>query len=431
MFFGGGSPFEHFAGTHGGEGGGGGGGRRGPPADVDTTELYQILGIEKDASENEIKKAYRKLALKNHPDKGGDPEVFKEITMAYEVLSDPEKRKVYDKYGKEGVESEGGAGGQSPEDIFSMFFGGGGRKGGPRKGEDDRHKLKVNLEDLYNGKTCRLAVTRNKVCTVCEGIGGKPGAEKPCDKCQGRGVQVQFRQIGPGMVQQLQSACSSCRGEGKVINERDKCKTCSAKKVVTERKVLEVHITKGMRNGQKITFHGEADEAPGVVPGDIIFIVEEKEHPVFRRKGADLVMEKNLTLVEALCGFDFSITHMDKRTLRVRSHPGQVTKHDDVFMLDGEGMPTIGNPFVKGRLFVIFKVTFPSTLSPEAVDLLQKVLPPAPVTDFDGEEEESMLERVDLSTFGQTHAHEMNDGSDDDRAGPGGPGGERVQCQNM
>eukprot|EP00752_Nemacystus_decipiens_P016430 g14687.t1 len=429
MFFGG-SPFEQFAGMHGGDGGGGGGRRGGPPADVDTTELYQILGIEKDATENDIKKAYRKLALKNHPDKGGDPEVFKEITMAYEVLSDPEKRKLYDKYGKDGVDGEGGPGGQTPEDIFSMFFGGGGggKRGGPRKGEDDRHKLKVALEDLYNGKTCRLAVTRNKICTVCDGVGGKPGAQKVCEKCQGRGVQVQFRQIGPGMVQQLQSACSNCRGEGKVINERDKCKACNAKKVVTERKVLEVHITKGMRNGQKITFHGEADEAPGTVPGDIIFIVEEKEHPVFRRKGADLVIEKNLTLVESLCGFDFSITHMDKRVLRVRSNPGQVTKHDDVFMLDGEGMPTVGNPFVKGRLFVIFKVEFPDTLSPAAVETLEKVLPGRPVTEFNGEEEESMLERVDLSTFGQTHAHEMNDGSDDERAGPGG---ERVQCQNM
>eukprot|EP00904_Undaria_pinnatifida_P001334 jgi/Undpi1/11200/HiC_scaffold_30.g13498.m1 len=403
MFFGG-SPFEQFGGGMPG-GDGGGGGRRGPAPDVDTTELYQILDIEKEASENDIKKAYRKLALKNHPDKGGDPEVFKEITMAYEVLSDPDKRKLYDKYGKEGVEGEGAGGGQTPEDIFSMFFGGGAKsRGGPRKGEDDRHKLKVALEDLYNGKTCRLAVTRNK---------------------------VQFRQIGPGMVQQLQSACSSCRGEGKVINERDKCKACGAKKVVTERKVLEVHITKGMRNGQKITFGGEADEAPGVIPGDIIFIVEEKEHPVFRRKGADLVIEKNLTLVESLCGFDFSITHMDKRSLRVKSNPGQVTKHDDVFMLDGEGMPTVGNPFVKGRLFVIFKVTFPDALPPAAVEVLEKVLPPRPETEYDGDEEEPMLERVDLSTFGQTHQHDMNmnGGSDDERAG--GPGDQRVQCQNM
>ncbi|CAM9112162.1 unnamed protein product [Pylaiella littoralis] len=428
MFFGG-SPFEQFAGMHGGEGPSGGG-RRGPPADVDTNELYQILGIEKEATENDIKKAYRKLALKNHPDKGGDPEVFKEITMAYEVLSDPDKRKLYNQYGKEGVESEGGGGGQTPEDIFSMFFGqgGGGKRGGPRKGEDDRHKLKVALEDLYNGKTCRLAVTRNKICTTCEGVGGKPGSQKACEKCQGRGIQVQLRQIGPGMVQQLQSACSSCRGEGKVINERDKCKACSAKKVVTERKVLEVHITKGMRNGSKITFHGEADEAPGVSPGDIIFVVEEKEHPVFRRKGADLVMEKELTLAEALCGFDFSITHMDKRSLRVTSNAGQVTKHDDVFMIDGEGMPTISNPFVKGRLFVIFKVTFPSTLSPAATEVLEKVLPPRPETEYEGDEEEPMLERVDLSTFGQTHSHEMNDGSDDEQAGPGQ---ERVQCQNM
>ncbi|CAN0112486.1 unnamed protein product, partial [Discosporangium mesarthrocarpum] len=352
--FGGGSPFEHFAHAEGMPGGMGG--RRGPPADVDTEELYNILGVSKDATEGEIKKAYRKLALKNHPDKGGDPEQFKEITMAYEILSDPKKRQLYDQYGKDGVEQEDGPG-HSAEDIFSMFFGGQ-RRGpsGPRKGDDDRHKLKVGLEDLYNGKTCRLAVSRNKVCTACEGLGGKAGAAKSCEVCHGRGVQVQFRQIGPGMVQQVQSSCSICRGEGKVINERDKCKVCMGKKTVKERKVLEVNITKGMKNGQKIVFHGEANEAPGIIPGDVIFIVEEKEHPLFRRKGSDLVMEHTLTLVEALCGFDFSITHMDKRTLRVKSTPGQVTKHDDVFMIDHEGMPTVGNPFVKGRLFILFKV---------------------------------------------------------------------------
>ncbi|CAM9266454.1 unnamed protein product [Choristocarpus tenellus] len=429
MFGFGGSPFEHFAHAEGMPGGGGG--RRGPPPDVDTEEFYTILGLKKDAGEGEIKKAYRKLALKNHPDKGGDPEKFKEITMAYEILSDPEKRRLYDQYGKDGVEQEGGPG-QSAEDIFSMFFGGGRRgQGGPRKGDDDRHKLKVGLDDLYNGLTRRLAVSRNRVCIACEGHGGKVGAEKPCEVCHGRGVQVQFRQIGPGMVQQLQNTCSACRGEGKVINDRDKCKGCAGKKTVKERKVLEVNITKGMRNGQKIVFHGEADEAPGMVPGDIIFVVEEKEHATFRRKGADLVMEHKLSLVEALCGFDFSITHMDKRVLRIKSQPGVVTKHDDVFMIDHEGMPTAGNPFLKGRLFILFKVQFPTSLAPEHVAQLERVLPGREFTEFTGEEEETVLERVDLSQFGQAQSHEVGgDAYNSDGEGPGGAD-QRVQCQNM
>ncbi|CAM9366651.1 unnamed protein product [Phaeothamnion confervicola] len=422
MFFGG-DPFEHF--SHGMPGGGG----RGRPsaAEADTNEFYEVLGVGKDATDSDIKKAYRKLALKNHPDKGGDPEKFKEISMAYEVLSDPEKRKLYDQYGKEGLGEEGGPG-HSAEDIFSMFFGGGrrgGGGGGPRKGENLVHPLKVSLEDLYNGKTCRLAITHNKLCGTCEGRGGKVGAEKVCETCHGRRVQVQYRQIGPGMVQQMQVACPDCKGEGKTINERDKCKACLGRKVAKERKVLEVNITRGMKNGQKITFHGEADEAPGIIPGDVVFVVQEKEHPVFKRKGADLILEKKLTLTESLCGYDFIVTHMDGRQLRCKSRSGEVTRHDQLRMIDSEGMPHHNNPFVKGRLFVVFKVAFPKQLEPAQVTALEAVLPPRPPVVVTGEEEECTMDDVDVREFGQNDSH--GEGHDDDDEG----GQQRVQCQNM
>lgn len=424
MFFGS-DPFGHGESPFGR---GGSGRQQSPPAD--TNEFYELLGIGKDADENEIKKAYRKLALKNHPDKGGDPEKFKEISMAYEVLSDPEKRKLYDQYGKDAVGDEGGPG-HSAEDIFSMFFGGGGRRGGgggPRKGDNLVHPLKVSLEDLYNGKTCRLAITHNKLCGTCDGRGGKSGAEKVCDACHGRRVQIQYRQIGPGMVQQLQSPCTDCRGEGKVMNERDKCKACGGKKVVKERKVLEVNITRGMKNGQKITFHGEADESPGVIPGDVVFVVQEKEHATFQRKGADLILEKKLTLTEALCGFDFVITHMDGRHLRCVSRPGEVTRHDQLRMIEGEGMPHHNNPFTKGRLFVVFKLVFPKHLEPMQVAALESVLPPRPTPLLSGDEEECTLDDVDLREFGQNDSHAHDSNYDDDEEGGGQ---QRVQCQNM
>jgi DnaJ family protein A protein 2 len=352
------------------------------------------------------------------------------VTFAYEVLSDPEKRKLYDQYGREGIENEGGAG-HNAEDIFSMFFGGG-RRGpsGPRKGEDLVHPLKVTLDDLYNGKTCRLAINRSRLCGECDGKGGKAGTEKTCATCQGHGVQVQYRQIGPGMVQKLQGRCDECKGEGKGFSARDRCRECSGKKIVKERKVLEVNITRGMKHNQKISFHGEADETPGVLPGDVVFVIQEKEHDQFKRKGADLLMEHKITLTESLCGFDFVVRHMDGRDLRLTSLPGHVTKHDHLMVIDGEGMPHHTNPYVKGRLFVLFKVVFPTSMSAQDVAALQKILPERPVPALSGEEEEVHLEEIDPTQFGQNDASGGRDAydSDDERAGGGQ---QRVQCQNM
>jgi DnaJ family protein A protein 2 len=432
MFFGG-DPFEHFAhmGGGGGRGGGGGGGGGGGP--VDNEGYYKVLGVSKDADENEIKKAYKKLALKHHPDRGGDPEAFKELSEAAETLTDPEKRKIYDKYGKEGLK-EGGGPSHSADDIFSAFFGGGrGRRGpsGPQRGEDINHPLKVSLEDLYNGKTVRLAINRDKLCEDCEGRGGKEGAERDCSDCNGRGVKVMLRQLGPGMVQQMQVACQSCKGACKIIDEKDKCKSCKGKKVFKDRKVLEVNVEKGMRNGQKIRFAGEADEAPNTIPGDVNFIVQEKEHDVFTRKGSDLVMNMEIELSEALCGFTKTIKHLDGRVLKISSPAGAVIKPDSLKSIRGEGMPTHGNPFQKGILFIVFRVKFPATLAPAAVTALRAVLPRgAEAPALSGEEEECTLQDANASEVGQSpnDSHGGNAHDDDDEDGQGG---QRVQCQNM
>lgn len=423
MFFGGGDPFEHFAGMGGGPGGGG---RRGGGGGCDG-KLYEVLGVSKDADENEIRKAYKKLALKNHPDKGGDVEKFKEISAAAEILCDEEKRKRYDEYGMEGLEGEGGEG-HSAEDIFSMFFGGGGgrKSRGPQKGEDIVHSIKASLEDLYNGKTVRLAISRNKPCGDCEGRGGKEGAEKTCTDCNGRGVRVQLRQIGPGMVQQMQSTCAACRGAGKSIAEKDKCKSCKGSKVCKDRKVLEVNIEKGMSHGQKIRFSGEADEIPGTVPGDVIIVVQQKEHETFKRKGADLVMTVKLSLSEALCGYTRTVTHLDQRVLKVHASPGEVTKHDAVKRIPGEGMPQHGNIFNKGGLFIHFEVDFPSTLPKDVVKKIKSVLPAPAEPMLTGEEEEAEMEDVDLNQFGRGAGGGRSAHDEDDDEGPGGA--QRVQC---
>jgi DnaJ homolog subfamily A member 2 len=312
-----------------------------------------------------------------------------------------------------------------------MFFGGGGGRGrrtGPQKGEDIVHEIKANLQDLYNGKTSRLAINRNKLCEECEGRGGKVGAERNCSDCNGRGVRVQLRQIGPGMVQQIQSACTPCKGTGKIIDEKDKCKSCKGKKTHRDRKVLEVVIEKGMKNGQKIKFSGEADELPGTIAGDVIFIIKEVEHEVFKRKGADLVATVNIELSEALCGFTKTITHMDGRVLKFDSAPGKIITPDSVHMIQGEGMPYHGNPFTKGRLFLLFRVNFPTTLSKRAIDSIKTALPAGTEPILSGEEEECQFNPIDIKEFGQGNdrMHEAHDDDDDERGGAG----QRVQCQN-
>jgi len=295
----GGIPFEHF--MHGGHGGFGGGGHGGGGSSngeaPDTTKLYETLELDKEATQKEIKKAYFRLSKLHHPDKGGDEHKFKEISAAYEILSDPEKRKQYDQYGLEGVDDEGGAAARG-EDLFSMFFGGGGRRGGgrsgPRKGPSVNHPIKVSLEDLYNGKTVKLAVNRKIII----------GDSKECERCRGRGAVMEVRQIGPGMITQMQRQCDQCEGQGNIA------------KTKSERKVLEIHIEKGMAHNSKITFRGMADEVPGMETGDVNFIVQEKEHPLFKRKGADLLVTKEISLNQALTGFAVSFTMLTANVRR-------------------------------------------------------------------------------------------------------------------
>lgn len=208
------------------------------------------------------------------------------------------------------------------------FFGGGpgGRSSGPRKTKDLLHRINVSLEDLYKGKTTKLALTRNIICAKCNGKGGKEGAVRTCSNCNGRGIKITLRQMGP-MLQQMQAPCDDCSGTGEFINHKDKCKHCNGKKVISEKKMLEVHIDKGMRGGQTITFHGESDQAPGVQPGDVVIEVNEKPHDRFRRQGNDLFAEREVDLLTALAGGQFAIKHLDDRALVVNMVPGEVIKY--------------------------------------------------------------------------------------------------------
>ncbi|KAI3853865.1 hypothetical protein MKX03_001193 [Papaver bracteatum] len=408
---------------------------RAPPKS-NNTKYYEVLGVPKNASREELKKGYRKAAIKHHPDKGGDPEKFKELQTAYDVLNDPKKREIYDKYGEDALN---GTDGGDPFDIFRHPFGGG--RGGStsakkQRGEDVVHSLKVSLEDLYSGTSKKLSISRNVICTKCTGKGMKSGAStKKCSGCKGSGEKISTVHMGPFM-QQVQQPCNECEGTGETICQKDRCPQCKGDKVVNEKKVLEVHVEKGMQNGQKITLHGEADQVPGIVTGNVVFVVTQKDHPKFKRKGDDLFVEHKLSLTEALCGFQFALTHIDGKQLLIKTNPGEVIKPDSFKAINDEGMPMYERPFMKGNLYVKFTVDFPESLTAEQCKAFEGVIPARKSsqlkdTEIDECEETTLhdvsieeTERKQAQYQAQAQDRESHD-EDDDMRGGGHPG---VQC---
>jgi len=415
---------------------------------VADTKLYDLLGVKSNASETEIKKAYRKLAKQYHPDKNPDPaaaEKFKDLSFAHDVLTDEEKRSIYDRYGERGLrEGMGGFGGM--DDIFSHIFGGGGGGGlfshfgfsnfgggmprrQPRRGENISHVLKVKLEDLYNGKTSKLKLNKKVICEACKGAGGKAGAVQTCHTCRGTGTKVSLIQIGPGMVQQTQRVCPDCSGEGEIIDAKHRCKKCKGKKVVQESKVLEVQVEKGMRDEQKVTFRGEGDQQPGIEPGDVIIILKQHEHERFSRRGDNLSLKMKISLVEALCGFQIPIIHLDGRELLITSLAGKVITPGCVKLVSGEGMPMHRNPMEKGDLAVSFDIEFPPDNFNTSFLELEKLLPPRmPKEDYKHDEV------YDVELLGEEHigseeysrrkeAYGYEEEDDDEAGGPQG-----MQC---
>lgn len=259
------------------------------------------------------------------------------------------------------------------------------------------------------------------LCAECNGKGSKnPQAVKKCEGCRGQGIKVTLRQIAPGMVQQMQQTCPDCRGSGEVIREKDRCTRCTGAKTYSEKKVLDVYIDKGMRHGQRVVFSGEGDQAPDVIPGDIIVVLQQKEHATFKRDGDDLFMDQELTLHEALCGYELRIAHLDGRILRVKSNPGEVVTPGDVKCVINEGMPIHKRPYEKGRLIIRFNVVFPKNVSADAIKLLEKALPKPKAKPAVNEED---VEDVQLSEFvagaerGGRHAHRGEAYDDDDEEG--------------
>ncbi|KAL9578618.1 MAG: hypothetical protein Q9212_005603 [Teloschistes hypoglaucus] len=414
----------------------------GSPEEID---LYEILGISQGATKAEIKKAYHKAALSSHPDKVGENEraaadvKFKSISKAYEILSDDGKREVYDTQGMSAFEA-GNRGGMGADvdldDILAQMFGmGGGMNGGgprgpgprrPPRGEDVEQPYTVTLEELYKGKSTKFASKKNVICSRCKGKGGKDDAKsRECGSCQGRGMQQGLRSVGPGLVTQETVVCRNCQGTGKVYKDKDKCKKCKGERVVEERKVLELYIPRGSKEGDKIVLEGEADQHPDQEPGSIIFHLVEAEHNTFRRTGSDLTAEVHISLIEALCGFSRTlIKHLDGRGIHVKhpQHGDGPLKPSSVIKIAGEGMPHKKSE-LRGDLYLIINVDFPDRewlQQDQRMDKLKGLLP-NPKNTIEAETVDELdYEHAELEDIGG-HDQEGEQWEDDDDEEGGQP----------
>ncbi|KAJ2552676.1 DnaJ- protein scj1 [Coemansia sp. RSA 1878] len=341
-------------------------------------DYYKILGVSRDASQQEIKRQYKTLSRKHHPDKNpGDKEAherFIELAQAYEVLSDDEKREIYNRYGEEGLKNQGGSGGagfHDPFDIFAQFFGGNvrfDRRGGARakpRGPDVRIHMPVTLHELYTGTEIDVDISKQAICSHCDGSGAaSPDDVETCSKCSGSGVRIVKQMLGPGIVQQMQTTCDKCSGKGKMIAKP--CPHCKGARVMREPDTLAVRVEPGMSDGEELVFDEEADQHPDHEPGSVIFRLQQQPHETFERRGDDLHAEVTISLLDALVGFTRSMTHVDgKSTIELRRKG--ITPPGFVQRLSGKGMPRHRSGNSKhGDLLVTYWINFPVAISTDA-----------------------------------------------------------------
>ncbi len=353
-------------------------------------DYYEVLGVQKNASEEEIKKAYRVLAKKYHPDMNpGDKEAeakFKEASEAYGVLSDADKRAKYDRFGHAAFENGGGAGASGygftdMNDIFSSFgdifgdlfggFGGmGGRRAsynGPQKGQSIHAGITIAFDEAVFGTKKELNINAKETCPDCSGSGAKKGTTpQTCPQCGGKGQVVFQRQSLFGLTQSVQ-ACPQCRGTGKII--KDKCQTCYGEGYITKKKIIEVTVPAGIDDGQSIRLSGQGDPGTNGGPrGDLLVEVRVKPHPTFQRDGMDIYSNVPISFAKAALGGEIKINTVDG-DIMYNVAPG--TQTDTRVRFKGKGVPSLRNSQTRGDMYVTLIVQVPNSLTKEQRELLE------------------------------------------------------------
>lgn len=365
-------------------------------------DFYQVLGLDRGASPEDIKKAFRRLAMQYHPDRNKEPEAetrFKEINQAYEVLSDPDKRAAYDRFGHAGI--SGGVGGAGFEgfnfggfgDIFDAFFGGAAtrQRRGPQRGADLRTSITLDFEEAIFGAEREIDVTRNEICTACDGIGAEAGSKpERCPSCGGTGEVHRVQQSIFGQFRNI-STCERCRGEGKIVS--NPCQACRGSGRQRQTRKLMVKIPPGVDNGQPIRLTGEGDAgAGGGGAGSLYVVVQVRPHPHFRRDEDDIIYELPLNVAQAALGAEVKVPTVDgEATLTIPAG----TQTDRVFTLAGKGVPHLRGGGRGDQYVRVFVVT-PANLTREQKRLFEELAESlgTPVRPPHDDEEKSFFERI-------------------------------------
>ena len=350
------------------------------------TKLYDTLGVSKQSNADEIKKAYRKLAMKYHPDRSKGKseeeqktheEKFKEISAAYDILGDADKRKKYDQFGLDGVKMEGGFGPGGPNinpfDMFGNLFGGhGGMNRGRqqvKKGQDRIEVVHITLEDIYTQTEKIIQFKRNIKCDNCDGKGGSKLVT--CSICDGKGMILKIQQMGPGFISQSQQPCTKCKQRGKIIPEDSICEKCNGTCCIKTIQKLKLKLSLSSKNGEKICLQGKSHYNPNVdIQGDLIIVLNILKHSTFTIKDYNLVKKENITLEDALCGIKRSVLLPNNKTVWYQLN--NVIKPNDTYIIPDKGLKD--KTGVIGNIILEFHIEFPDVIDKERKTYISKIL---------------------------------------------------------